>query len=298
MARRANPWLGRRPFHWAHQGGAKEAPSNTLRAMGEAMRHGAHGLELDVHRSLDGKAVVIHDDTLQRTTDRSGWVARLSAADLARVDAAYWWARGFVDNHDPGTPEAAYELRGEADKVSDLGVPTVDDILREHPGVPMTIEVKTPDAIGPLLEALAVHDVAPDDLILTSFDDEIVAALHHQAPHLALAPARRWSLGFTARARLHWRLPDRGPYVVLQVPHRLAWSKIVPGRLGALLPRGWELTVATARLVEAAHRAGLAVHVWTVDDETEMRHLLDRGVDGIMTDAPTVLSRVLAERTG
>jgi glycerophosphoryl diester phosphodiesterase len=64
-----NPWRERRVFHWAHQGGAKEAPSNTLYAMEKGLAKGAHGLEFDVHCSREGHVVVIHDKTLERTTN-------------------------------------------------------------------------------------------------------------------------------------------------------------------------------------------------------------------------------------
>ena len=103
----ANIWLERRVFHWAHQGGAKEAPSNTLDAMDRAAAIGVDGLEFDVHLSRDGRVVLIHDRTLKRTTNGQGLVSDHSAEELAALDAAYWWVRGEVDNHDPATPESA-----------------------------------------------------------------------------------------------------------------------------------------------------------------------------------------------
>jgi glycerophosphoryl diester phosphodiesterase len=292
----ANPWLGRRPFHWAHQGGAKEAPSNTLYAMEEGRRNGAHGLEFDVHRSRDGQIVLIHDHTLDRTTNRSGWVAQHSAGELAGFDAAYWWVPGEVDNHEETTAEAKYELRGRVDKDPDLGIPTLDEVLDRFGHLPMTIEVKDERAVDGLLKTLRDKAIPMENLIVTAFNGKIVGQLHAKAPDLPLAPALPWTLGFLIRARLHLPLPKRGPYVALQVPHRRAWKDIIPGRVGALIPGALKLTVVTRRFVRAAHRAGLAVHVWTIDDEDEMRQLLVRkGVDGIMTDRPSVLTQALAE---
>src|SRR5687768_2375516 len=94
-----NPWLQRRVFHWAHQGGAKEGPSNTLFAMDRALAAGAHGLEFDVHRTHDGQLVLAHDKRLDRTTNGSGEIAERPLEELRRLDAAYWWVPGSVDDH-------------------------------------------------------------------------------------------------------------------------------------------------------------------------------------------------------
>ena len=291
-----NPWLGRRPFHWAHQGGAKEAPSDTLYAMEQGRLNGAHGLEFDVHRSQDGRIVLIHDATLERTTNRSGWVRQHSAGELADFDAAYWWVRGDVDNHGPDTPEAAYELRGRVDKDPDLGIPVLDDVLARFGDMPMTIEVKDELAVERLIEVLAQHGVPNEKLIVTSFSDKVVARLHARAPDLPLAPGKWRTILLLVLGRLAGRMPDRGPYVAVQPQYRRSWKAILPGPLGALLPESWKLTLVTRRFVRAAHRAGLAVHAWTIDDEMEMHDLLDMEVDGIMTDRPSVLTRVIAAR--
>ena len=290
-----NKWLARGVFHWAHQGGAKEAPSNTLHAMELGCATGADGLEFDVHRSRDGRIVLIHDDSLERTTDRSGWVSQHSAGELAALDAAYWWVPGHVDNHDPNTAEAAYELRGRVDKDPDLGVPTVDDVLDRFGHMPMTIEVKDEQAAEPLVALLRARNIPFENMIVTSFSDTVVDKLHRLAPDLPLAPAGRWTFGFYLRTRLHRRLPRRGPYVALQVPHRRPLKEIeqIPAFIRAVIPKAWSLTVTSPRFVRAAHRAGLAVHVWTIDDPDEMRTLIGMGVDGIMTDRPSVLTGVL-----
>lgn len=292
----ANPWLTRRVFHWAHQGGAEEAPSNTLYAMEEGRAAGAHGLEFDVHRSNDGRVVVIHDKTLERTTDGSGPASQHSTAELADLDAAYWWVPGQVDNHDPATPEAAYELRGRVEKDRDLGVPALDELLDRFSPMPMTIEVKESDAAAPLVELLRAKAVPLDGLIVTSFKDGVVADLHRRAPDLPLAPGGRWTFGFYLRSRFHLPAPARGPYVALQVPDRLRFREIkwLPSALRRVLPRNLGLRVTSRRLVRVAHRAGLAVHVWTINDAKQMRELIDLGVDGIMTDRPTVLTGVLS----
>lgn len=166
-------WLGRGVFHRAHQGGAKEAPSNTLHAMERAAALGVDGLDFDVHLSRDGRVVSIHDKTLERTTNGTGLVSDHAADELGALDAAHWWVRGEVDNHDPATPEAAYELRGEAAKNADLGVPVLDDVLNRCGHLPMTIEVKDEKAAWPLVAVLGAHNIPLQNLIVTSFSDVV-----------------------------------------------------------------------------------------------------------------------------
>src|ERR1700687_756037 len=106
----ANPWLDRRVLNYAHQGGAREAPSSTLFALHRAVAAGADALELDVHDTADGHLVVCHDETVDRTTDGKGPIADLTLADLQSLDNAYWWVPGEVVAH--GRPDADYPLRG------------------------------------------------------------------------------------------------------------------------------------------------------------------------------------------
>lgn len=272
-----NPWLNRGVFHWAHQGGAREGPSNTLWAMARGLEAGAHGLELDVHLTTDGEVVLLHDPTLVRTTSGRGRVRDQTLQELARVDAAFWWTPGKVDDHDPGTPSRLYTLRGRAPADRDLAIPRLADVLDRHPGVPLTIEVKDKRAVGPLVALLREHG-RRHDVIVTSFKDSIVRELRRLAPDLALAPGRWWSFWFLLRTRLR-RPPLESAFVALQLPFRYKW-----------------FTVVDQRLLDAARRAGLALHVWTIDEEAEMRALIDLGVDGIMTDRPSALAAVLQER--
>src|SRR5271166_2267317 len=107
-----NPWLHRRVISYAHQGGACEAPSSTLAAIGKAVDLGATAIELDVHASSDGHLVVCHDPTLERTTNGSGAIADHLLAELQQLDNAYWFVPGA--DAQPGRDEAAYPLRGLA----------------------------------------------------------------------------------------------------------------------------------------------------------------------------------------
>ena len=276
----SNPWLERRVLAYAHQGGAREGPSSTMAALRQAVAAGADALELDVHASADGELVVCHDATVDRTTDGTGAILQLTLAELRRLDNAYWWVPGEVVDHD--APPEAYVHRGKAPADPGYGVATLREVLEAFPGVYLNLDVKqTAPAVPPYEEALARllgEFGRTDDVIVASFDDRATDAFSRHAPEV------HTSAGTLATAEF-WRAvqadepapPTR--HVALQVP--AAYGGV---------------TVVDRRFVERAHEAGLAVHVWTIDGADEMGALVDRGVDGVMTDRPSVLVDLLRRR--
>ncbi len=277
------PWLDRRVIAYAHQGGAKEAPSSTLYAIGRAVAHGATAIELDVHATADGELVVCHDPTLDRTTDGAGPIASRTLAEIAELDNAYWFVPG--EDACRGRPESAYPLRGRAATDPGLRVATLRDVLEHFPGLVLNLDIKrTAPQVAPYEEALArlLRDHGrTDDVIVASFHDRATDAFARHAPEIATSAGRRAVRAFTLA---HWarRRPDPSiaRHAALQVPARVL-NKAVVDR----------------RYVEGAHRLGLAVHVWTVDEEREMERLVALGVDGVISDRPSVLAKVL-ERAG
>jgi glycerophosphoryl diester phosphodiesterase len=246
---------GPKPRLFAHRGGAREAPENTLVAFANGLRAGADRLELDVHGTADGEVVVIHDATLDRTTNGSGEVRAHALADIQRLDAGH----RFQD------ADGAFSFRGRG-----VRVPTLGEVVSGFPGVPLNIEIKQLDP--PIEDAvLAVFDrfSARDQVLLAAEDGRIMTRIRGAADGMltgssvddVVAFAEAWEAG---RLESH-----RPPGVALQVP---------PDFLGKPL--------VTAELVEWAHRLGMEVHVWTIDDEVEMERLLGLGVDAIMTDLP------------
>src|SRR5262245_18355643 len=128
-----NRWVGRRVLNYAHQGGAREAPSSTLFAMRQAVAGGADALELDVHATADGELVVCHDATVDRTTSASGAIADLTLAALGDIDIAYWFVPGEVVA--PGRADAEYVHRGKAPADHEFGLATLREVLEAFPGV-------------------------------------------------------------------------------------------------------------------------------------------------------------------
>ena len=274
-----NPWLARRVLNYAHQGGAREGPSSTLHAMRRAVAEGAHAIELDVHATADRHLVVCHDVTVDRTTDGTGRIAELTLAQVQSFDNAHWWVPGSVVHHD-GAPDE-YPLRGRAPNDPDLRIPALREVLEAFPGTILNLDVKeTAPAVQPYereLATLLLEFERTDDVIVASFSDDAVAAFAAAAPGIATAAATNATAAFYF-AVVNGEEPPATPACALQVP-----------------PAYGGVTVVDERFVSAAHRAGLAVHVWTIDERDEMEALLQVGVDGIMTDRPSLLSTVLAE---
>lgn len=274
-----NPWLERRVLNYAHQGGAREAPSSTLWALRQAVAGGADGLELDVHATADRQLVVCHDPTVDRTTNAVGAIAELTLAELQALDNAYWWVPGEVVA--PGRTEDEYVYRGRAPLDPSLGIATLREVLEEFSAVFLNLDIKqTAPTVEPyegLLAQLLREHGRHDDVIVASFLDQATDAFSAAAPEI------HTSYGTLATATFWQAVQDGVPppplrHVALQVP--LTYESI---------------TIVDQRFVDVAHRHGVAVHVWTIDDQADMARLVELGVDGIMTDRPSALDRVLAD---
>ena len=241
---------------FAHRGGSGLAPENTLAAFDNGLAHGADGLELDVHLSRDGAVVVHHDRTLERTTNLTGPIDRLTAAELARADAGYRFT---------AADGRRFDRR-------DVGIPTLDGVLARYPDTPVIVEMKVNSAEL----ACAVVDVvrkhqAVARVCLGSFGTRVLRAARAIEPALATSAAReevRWAL---YRSWCRWPVA-RAPYDGYQVPERAGSTRVL-----------------SPRFVADAHRAGLGVQVWTVDTEPDATRLLSWGVDALITDRPDVI---------
>ncbi len=275
----SNPWLSRRVLAYAHQGGAWEGPSSTTHAIESSLAAGATGIELDVHATRDGVLVVCHDATVDRTTDGRGAIAELNLAEVQALDNAYWWAPGA--DVTPGLPPDGYPYRGRAPDDRRFGVATLEEVLRTFPGVVLNLDIKqTAPAVEPYearLAELLRRFGRTDDVIVASFLDAATDAFAAVAPEIPTS-AGTLAVAEFYRAVQAGEEPAPLRHVALQVPVSVG-----------------DLTLVDETFVTAAHRAGLAVHVWTIEEEAEMTDLVGLGVDGIITDRPTALVRVLEE---
>ncbi|HVF73786.1 MAG TPA: glycerophosphodiester phosphodiesterase [Acidimicrobiales bacterium] len=266
-----NVWLGRRVLNYAHQGGAREQPSSTLAAMRAAVATGAHALELDVHPTADGELVVCHDATVDRTTNGTGRITEMTLADVQALDNAYWWRPGEVVDHESGP----WPLRGLAPDDPAYRIPSLHEVLDAFPGVYLNLDIKETTGYEATLAAVLREHGRSDDVIVASFHDIATERFSACAPEVGT------SAGTMATAAFYFAVRDGSPppptsHVALQVP-----------------PAHGDTVIVDERFVAAAHEAGLAVHVWTIDEPEEMRRLIALGVDGVMTDRPSVLADVL-----
>jgi glycerophosphoryl diester phosphodiesterase len=255
------------PANLAHRGASASAPENTLDAFRLAVESGAGGLELDVHRTRDGHPVVIHDPTLDRTTNTSGAVAGLTLDELREPDAGYNFSPEGGNTH----PYRGLGLR----------IPTLAEVLREFPGVVLNIDMKAdrPGIEAAVQELLREADAEGRALVVSSRRGAVRRFRRMSGGRISTG-ASRWEIGvFLLFSNLRLERLLIPAYDALQVP---------------LTYRG--LPLVTRRFVDAAHGRNVRVDAWTINEEGEMRRLLDLGVDVIMTDRPETLAELLGER--
>jgi glycerophosphoryl diester phosphodiesterase len=252
-----HPFATRLKLVFAHRGGAKLAPENTMAAFTNGLSLGSDGIECDVHLSRDGVPVVIHDKTLDRTTDATGLVSEHTAAELAHVDA------GFRFTSDGG----AFPFRGRG-----IGVPTLEEVLGTFTHSRVIVEMKTGEpALARAVAALVDRTHAMERVCVGSFYRTGLEVIRAIAPAIATSASEneaRWTL---YRSWCRWPLTASRRYCAFQVPERA-------GRLQVISPA----------FLRQAHGDGARVDVWVVDDPADMRRMFGWGIDGVITDRPDI----------
>lgn len=277
----------------AHSGGELEAPTNTMYAFERAVALGSEMIELDVQSTKDNELVVLHDATVDRTTDGTGRVRDLTLAQVRALDAAYQFVPG--SGATPGQPPASYPLRGvrtgqtappAGHTADDFAVPTLREVFARFPDVPINIEIKGTSELdvlsfvrnARLLAAFLDETGRTDDVIVTSFNDLAVSTFHTLQPDVGLAPGM---VGLTTYFATGVR-PIAGT-VALQIP------VTIPG-----------IRVATPEFIARAHRDGYAVHVWfsgtAPEDAATYNEIVDACADALMPALPTLLEQILDDR--
>lgn len=234
-------------------------PENTLASFRAAVEAGADGLELDVWLTRDGQPVIMHDPTVDRTTDGSGPVSGMTLEGIRRLNAR---ARSGVDGRFP--------------------VPTLAEVLEELPGPTVNIDIKDGTRRGAEAAVLGVLGKAnaTGRVLVVSKHHGVVRRFRRLAGSEVATGASRPEIGiFLILSALWLERLARPAYVALQVP-----------------PRYGAVPIVTPRFVAAAHSRGVRVDAWTIDEPGEMRRLLDLGVDAVMTNRPETLAEVLLAR--
>lgn len=259
---------GSKPRVIGHRGAAGVAPENTVASFEWAVAERADIVELDVHGSRDGQIVVIHDETVDRTTDGVGAVKDMSLAEIKRLDAGYRFKSG----------ADGYPFRGRG-----VTIPSLAEILHRLRDIKAIVEIKQsePSIVDTVLRVVSDAGKENDVLLATERDDimrDIRTALGPNAP-IATGFCHGEVAAFIealARGALEGYVPAGGAF---QVPPAFAGIEIV-----------------TPASVRAAHALGLELYVWTVNEPAEIKRLLDLGVDGIISDYPGRVAAAVGRR--
>ncbi|MFN2198000.1 MAG: glycerophosphodiester phosphodiesterase [Anaerolineales bacterium] len=252
-----------RPWVIAHQGGDGLWPGDTLFALQNAEKLGVDVLEMDIHASADGIIVLMHDETVDRTTDGTGLIKEQTFAELQTLDAGYDWSP------DDG---ATYPFRGQGIQITSL-----EEVFQAFPQKRMNIEIKQVDP--PIAEefcGLIRQYNMQERVLVASFHTEAMRAFRQACPEVATSGDQAEITRFFVLNTLFLGGLVSPDYTSVQVPEYSSG-----------------LHVLTPHFVRGAHGRGLEVHVWTVNQQEEMARFLDLGVDGIITDYPDRLLALL-----
>lgn len=252
-----------RPLVMAHQGGDGLWPSDTMLAFQNSADLGVDVLEMDMHSTADGALVLMHDESLDRTTDGSGLIKEKTLAEIKALDAAYDWSL------DEGQ---TFPYRGQS-----VTVPTMEEVFTAFPGMLMNIEIKQaePSIAGPFCQMIRDYGMT-EKVMVASFSDQAIREFRAACPEVATSAATNEVVNFYVRHRLY------------------AAGTYSPGAQAMQVPEFRSgLRVLTKRFIEDAHDRGMEVHVWTVNEVEDMQRFIEMGVDGIITDYPDRLTGLL-----
>jgi len=247
-----------------HRGSAGTHPENTLESFRAAATAGAPYIEFDIHMTRDGEVVVAHDDHLKRMCGLERVIPEMTHAEVAAADAG----RMFTND------STSFPFRDKG-----IRIPRLADVLAEFPKLRMIVEIKqiTPSLVAPMLQVIDRAKMRRNVLV-ASEHQEPLDEVRKLAPEIP-TNFSYFESGLFFQAMAAHDANYQPPGAALQIPPNY---------------ESWQLV--TADSVEFAHRNGLEVHVWTVNEESEMAKLLDMGVDGIISDHPARLVNLIRKR--
>lgn len=244
------------PVILAHRGGADEYPENSLESFEKMRELGFTYIETDTHATADGELVIIHDPNLERTTDGYGPIREKTWAEV----------------------ETLTDRSGRRPML-------LREALDLFPDLDFNVDLKSDATVEPMIELMRSGDYR-DRVLIASFEERRLKVLRRAIPGVAT------SIGTSAVAAL---------LAAARLPHRA--SQALAARVAATglecvqMPETYRgVTILDSRLVALIHGMGVALHVWTVNEAMDMARLLDLGVDGLVTDRPSLAREVIALR--
>ena len=247
----------------AHRGGKGLRPENTLSAFENAVELGVDVLEMDVHSTKDGELVIMHDSTVDRTTNGTGPIHSFTLGELKELDAGYHWT---------ADEDQSFPFRGQG-----ITVPTLNEVFAKFPEMLMNIEIKQvePSIAEPLCQMIRAYGME-EKVLIASFKAVAIEEFRRACPEIPTTTVKnevRWLYGLSVAYLGKIYFP---PADALQVPEYEG-----------------DIHVVTPRFITAAHGRNMEVHVWTVNEISDMQRMIDVGVDGIITDYPDRLLSLL-----
>ncbi len=238
-------------------------PGNTMPFLDGVADLGVDVLEMDAHMTKDGHPVLLHDDTVDRTTNGSGLVSDMSLDEIKALEVGGNWTQ------DDG---ASYPYKGQG-----MQIPTVEEVFQRFPDYPMVIEIKqeSPSMALPFCDLIRRHDMA-EKVLVPSFSDQAISEFRAACPEVATAAGSDEARNFVIANFLLASGLLEPAYQAFQVPEE-------SGGIPVVIPH----------FVNSAQDHNLQVHVWTVNESEDMKRFIDMGVDGIMTDRPDRLLDLL-----
>ena len=247
----------------AHRGGPSLGPESTLYTFRRAVKLGVDVLEMDVRSTRDGQLIILHDDTVARTTNATGPVQNYTLVDLKKLDAAHRWSP------DKGQ---TFPLRNKGVKI-----PTLPEVFKAFPQTKLNLEIKETrsNTIQSLCRLIRDHRMT-NNVVVASFDTDSLKEFRRLCPQVATSAGASEARLFFGLQKAYLEAAYSPDAQVLQVPETLGGLRIV-----------------NKRFIDAAHARNMRVQVWLVNDVKSMQRVLELGVDGIMTDYPQRLMEVL-----
>ena len=247
------------PIVIAHRGNSGPAPACTMAAIREAVDLSADMIELDVRESRDGIPVIIHNNTVDETTDGKGTVSSLSLAELKELDAGSWKSRRYTGERIPTLMEV---LGFAKDKVR------------------LSLDLKEENIISAMIKAVQEADMV---------DDVVICGCHEPRAQRIWEIDDRLTILMNTDSQLDKlaKNADKSDFI------REYIRRACKGKLAAL---NVSFKYVTQELVRQAHLRALPVWTWTVDDGEDMKRLVQMGVDAIYTNWPEKLLEILGRR--
>jgi glycerophosphoryl diester phosphodiesterase len=257
--------IQRRPLVMAHRGGAGLWPENTMHSFERAVDLGVDVLETEIQGTADNILVLMHDSTVDRTTNGSGPISSFTLEELKTLDAGYNWSA------DGGQ---TFPFRG-----SGITVPTLEELCTALPTVRINIDIKQekPSLVASLCKTIRTFDMV-DKVMVASFSSKVLKAFRRGCPEVTTSAGTGEVALFFLMNLVFLGGFYRSGFQAFQIPEHSSG-----------------LRVLTKRFVKTAHDLNLAVHVWTINETMDMQRLLELGVDGIITDYPDRLISLLRE---